>query len=324
MADNNRSRLLLLLKYLQKNTDDNNIASVADLIEMLEEKGINGNRNTIRDDVKALNDAGYEILANVGPSNSKLYHYGTRPFDLAELKLLIDAVSSSQFISIKKSQELIDKICGLTSLHEAKKLTARVYTTERIKTDNPHLLYIVDAINDAIAQGKKISFQYQEYNADKQLVLKNDGEIYVNSPYAMLWNEDRYYLLGYSDKREKVVSFRIDRMCLPEIMEEDCVPMPEDFSVAEYANKSFKMFGGEERLVTLECPNYLMKKVIDKFGDDFEVNRVSEDRFQATVSANVSKTFFGWVCTYAGEIKLIGPEDVCKAYRKQLRKALNY
>lgn len=176
MADNNRSRLLLLLKYLQQNTDDEHVASVADITEMLETKGINGNRNTIRDDVKALNDAGYEILANVGPSNSKLYHYGTRPFDQPELKLLIDAVSSSQFIGVKQSQDLIDKICELTSKYEAEKLVARVYTSERIKTENSKLLYVVDMINEAIESGKKIRFQYMEYNADKELVCTNNGD----------------------------------------------------------------------------------------------------------------------------------------------------
>ena len=178
MADNNRSRLLLLFKYLQKNTDDEHVASVADITAMLEQKGINGNRNTIRDDVKALNDAGYEILANVGPSNSKLYHYGARPFDEPELKLLIDAVSSSQFIGVKQSQDLIDKICELTSKYEAEKLVARVYTSERIKTENSKLLYVVDMINEAIESGKKIRFQYMEYNADKELVCTNNGEWY--------------------------------------------------------------------------------------------------------------------------------------------------
>lgn len=127
MADNNRSRLLLLLKYLHKNTDDNHMSSVAELIEMFESNDINGNRNTIRNDVKALNDAGFEILNNVGSSNSKLYHYGSRPFELAELKLFVDAVSSSQFISVKKSQELIEKLCSLTSVYEAEKLISRVY-----------------------------------------------------------------------------------------------------------------------------------------------------------------------------------------------------
>ena len=251
--DNNRSRLLLLLKYLQKNTDDEHVASVADITEMLEQKGINGNRNTIRDDVKALNDAGYEILANVGPSNSRLYHYGARPFDEPELKLLIDAVSSSQFIGVKQSQDLIDKICDLTSKHEADRLVARVYTSERIKTENSKLLYVVDMINEAIDAGKKIRFQYLEYNADKELVCTNNGEWYENSPYAMLWNDDRYYLLGYYEKHNKVVTFRIDRMCVPQIMDEACTPMPEGFSVPEYANKSFKMFDGELQQVVC-CP----------------------------------------------------------------------
>lgn len=190
------------------------MSSVAELIEMFESNGINGNRNTIRNDVKALNDAGFEILNNVGSSNSKLYHYGSRPFELAELKLFVDAVSSSQFISVKKSQELIEKLCSLTSVYEAEKLISRVYTTERIKTDNPKLLYIIDVINEAIGIAMKIKFQYQEYDADKKPVCKNDGEWYILSPIAMLWNDDRYYLLGYSDKREKVVSFRVDRMSL--------------------------------------------------------------------------------------------------------------
>lgn len=320
--ETNRSRLLLLLNYLYENTDEGHDASVAEITRMLEEHGINGNRNTIRDDVKALNDGGYEILSNVGPSNSKLYYYGKRTFDNAELKLLVDAVSASQFIGVKKSEELIDKICQLTSTHEAENIKKRIYTAERIKTENSKLLYIVDIINTAIERKKKIRFQYQEYNVDKELVCTNDGEWYVNSPYAMMWSDDRYYLLGYSEKYNKVVTFRIDRMCMPHVLEENAIPKPEGFSVPKYVNKSFKMFDGKLQQVVLDCPNHLMKKIVDKFGEDFEVERISEDRFQATVSANVSKTFFGWVCTYAGEIKLVGPEDVVKAYRKHLRKAL--
>ena len=250
--ETNRSRLLLLLNYLYEQTDEFHDASVAEITKMLVEHGINGNRNTIRDDVKALNDGGHEILANVGPSNSKLYYYGKRTFDNAELKLLVDAVSASQFIGVKKSDELIDKICKLTSTHEAKNIKERVYTAERIKTENSKLLYIVDIINAAIEGKKKIRFQYLEYNVDKELVCTNDGEWYVNSPYAMLWSDDRYYLLGYSEKHEKVVTFRIDRMCMPHVLDEAVIPMPEGFSVPEYVNKSLKMFDGELQQVVLE------------------------------------------------------------------------
>lgn len=209
MADNNRSRLLLLLKYLQKNTDDEHVASVADITAMLEQKGINGNRNTIRDDVKALNDAGYEILANVGPSNSKLYHYGARPFDEPELKLLIDAVSSSQFIGVKQSQDLIDKICELTSKYEAEKLVARVYTSERIKTENSKLLYVVDMINEArvilIDEFEKCDKQVQNFF----LQLLEDG-IFTDS-LGRDYDLDKYIIIFTANLPAEDVSKKLSR-----------------------------------------------------------------------------------------------------------------
>lgn len=152
---------------------------------------------------------------------------------------------------------------------------------------------------------------------------RNQGEWYVNSPYALIWNEDRYYLIGYSDKRKKVVTFRVDRMCMPKILEEKSVPMPSHFHVMDYANKTFKMFDGEEQTIILECKKHVMKNLIDEFGVDIEVELISEDMFRATVTAVISKTFFGWLFTYAGEINLIGPEKVRQEYHQRIHIALH-
>ncbi|MDD6435876.1 MAG: WYL domain-containing protein [Clostridiales bacterium] len=320
--DNNRSRLLMLLRFFQKQTDDRHSTTVAELIERLQKVGIKGNRNTIRDDIVALNNAGYEILGEAGANNSKRYHYGTRIFDLVELKILADAITSSRFISERKSRELVEKLCLLTSDYEAQEIRDRACPEERVKTDNPQLLYIIDAVDRAIESKRKIRFQYKEYNDNKELVCRNDGEWYVISPYTLIWREDRYYMLGYSDKRGIVVAFRVDRMCIPDILDEAAVPKPRDFSASEYINKSISMYNGEEKKVTIECPSNLMKKVIDEFGLDFEIEHVSNDRFRAEVEVNVSKTFFGWLFTYAGEIDLIGPPEVKEEYERRLQEVI--
>ena len=172
----NRYRLLYLLQFLFRNTDENHVVSVKTLIEELERMDIHCNRITIAEDIENLNAAGFEIQVEKGINNANWYHYGTRNFDQAELKMLVDAVSSAQFISSKKSQELIRKITELTSVYEAEDLKECMLATEKIKTDNPQLFYIVDTINRAISQGRRICFQYNEYTAEKKIIKRNNGE----------------------------------------------------------------------------------------------------------------------------------------------------
>ena len=168
----------------------------------------------------------------------------------------------------------------------------------------------------------QVRFQYGEFDDDKHKVLRNDGEIYINSPYGCLWSDDFYYLIGYSEKHEKVVTFRVDRIVDLEIMEKDIVPEPAEFNMADYAQIIIEMFDGEPQEVELLCDNELMKSVIDKFGENIKTERVSEEQFKATVNVSTSKTFYAWCFRFAGQMKIIYPDQVKKEYFEIARKVL--
>ena len=316
----NKSRILFLQRYLYEYTDDEHSISTNDLISVLAENGFSANRKTVRDDVEMLCEAGYEILVDKdGKSNA--YHFGSRTFELPELKMLVDAVSSSRFISAEKSDVLIKKLTSLASHYEAKDLTAKIFTAERIKADNGKIFLITDMVSKAIEQGKKVSFQYYDYLPTMEKVLRNNGEIYILSPYALIWSEDRYYLVGYSDKRETLTPFRVDRMTVPEILEENAAKN-NSFDPADFTNKVIQMYSGTERTVTLLCENDTMRSVIDKFGENIRVDIVDDQHFTAQVEVQTSKTFYAWVFTFAGEIVIMEPEEVRDEYHSMAEKVL--
>lgn len=316
-----KSRILFLLRYLYENTDDEHAVSTNELIRVLAENGFAANRKTVRDDADMLNDAGYEILIDKdGKSNS--YHFGGRIFELPELKMLVDAVSSSRFISAEKSDVLIRKISSLAGRYEAEKLTASIFAADRIKGDNGKVFLITDIANEAINRKRKIAFQYYEYLPTMEKVLRHDGEVYTVSPYALIWSDDRYYLVGYSDKRETMAAFRIDRMTTPHILE---VPAVENtsFDPADYTNKVIHMYSGPEQDVTLRCENEQMRSVIDKFGEDIRVEIEDEAHFLATVKVQASRTFYGWVFQFCGSIEITAPECVRDEFLGMAAKALH-
>ena len=259
-----KKRLLLVLELLYKTTDESHPVSTVEITDYLAGKGFQIDRKTLRSDLRLLISMGYDIV--VVKSSPNKYFWGERTFEIPELKMLLDAVSSARFISETKSKRLTKKIMSLAGMQQREQLKRHVRAIGKTKADNKGLYYIIDTITEAINRKKKISFQYTEYNGRKEKILRNDGEVYILSPYVLYWNEDYYYVLGYSDKRETVTAFRIDRMKTPKIMEEDGVPKPEGFDVSAYSNKVFQMFSGEETTVELECDTSLMKYVIDRFG----------------------------------------------------------
>lgn len=281
-------------------------------------QGYPGNRKTIKDDIDVLNRFGLDIITNVSRGNS--FYMASREFEIPELKLLVDAVSSSRFISAARSEQLIGKLIAMASEYEKEQITPRIFTGDRIKANNPHLYYVVDMLIQAVQNKKKVRFQYGEFDADKHKVLRNDGEIYINSPYGCLWNDDFYYLVGYSEKREKVVTFRVDRIVDLEIMDEDIVPEPAEFDMSDYAKIVIEMFDGEPQEVELLCDNELMKNVIDKFGENIKTERVSEEKFMATVNVSASKTFYAWCFRFAGKMKIVAPEGIKYEYMQMARK----
>ena len=316
-----KSRVLFLLRYLFENTDDEHAVSTYELISVLADNGFSANRKTVRDDVDMLCDAGYEILIDKdGKSNS--YHFGARTFEQPELKMLVDAVSSSRFISTEKSDTLIKKLTSLTSRYEAEDLTAKVFTADRIKADNGKIFLTTDVVSRAIEQEKKVSFQYYDYLPSKEKVLKNNGEVYIISPYALIWSDDRYYLVGYSDKRHELTPFRVDRMTVPQITEEPAVKNTS-FNPADFTNKVIQMYpSGVEQTVTLCCKNENMRSVIDKFGEDITVDVIDTEHFTAKVQVQPSQTFYGWVFTFCGDIEIVEPKEVREEFFSIVRKVL--
>ena len=316
-----KGRLLALRDYLYKYTDEQHPVSTQDLIYEMARQGYPGNRKTIKDDIDVLNKFGMDIITNVSRGNS--FYLASREFEIPELKLLVDAVSSSRFISAARSEQLIGKLSAMASEYEKERIAPRIFTSDRIKANNPHLYYVVDMLIQAVQNKKKVRFQYGEFDADKRKILRNDGEIYINSPYGCLWNDDFYYLVGYSDKHDKVVTFRVDRIIDLEIMDEDIVPEPADFDMSDYARIVIEMFDGEPQEVELLCDNELMKSVIDKFGENIKTERVSDEQFKATVNVSTSKTFYAWCFRFAGQMKIVGPKMVKEEYREMAMKVID-
>ena len=237
--------------------------------------------------------------------------------------MLIDAVESSRFITAKKSNALIEKIHTMTSEGQVAKLKRNNYVVNRIKPDNEQIYYIIDAINDAINTGKQISFQYYDYTGLKKKELKNKGEIYKLSPYKLLWSGDYYYVIGYSEKKEKVINFRVDRIAAtPEILDKDVLPMPTDFDIENFTKEVFFMFSGEKVVVDLRCDNSLMKTMVDRFGEEVTTLAYDMTSFRIQTEVSASPTFFGWLFGFDGKVQILAPESLKEQYKNMLRKSM--
>lgn len=264
-------RPFYVAKMLYEQTDEDHYLTIAQIMEQLEKDyGISSSRGTVGDDIKALQELGVEI--DVVSSTQKRFSLIGRRFDIPELKTLIDATESARFITKDKSAALVEKLASLTSQFNTKKLVRNVDVENRIKAENEKVYYIMEALNDAINDRKKVSFQYFSFNVRKEQKAKNDGFVYVFSPYKLIWNGDYYYVVGYSEKHGGIGSFRVDRITRqPIILNEDAIQPPADFDLNVYLNSMFRMYNGERKQIELICSNELMDAIIDKFGKDVPV-----------------------------------------------------
>lgn len=319
----NKSRLTFMLRYLMDHTDEDHPISIYDLISVLEETGYGSvTRKTATDDIQALRDNGFKIFVDdTGTSN--MYFYDGRPFQTAELKLLLDAVDAASFIGPVQTAALYEKLLSQASVYERKKLQLE-HAADPKRIANSKILYITDLIQQAMKEKKKIRFQYADIDENMKRFLRHDGAYYVVSPYHTYQNDGRYYLLGYYDLRQDINTFRMEFMEIPQIMEEDAVPEPREFNFTEYLRSTFKMFDGETQLVTLEADNNMMRKVVDKFGYDLTVKPATGSRFRTEVPVSVSETFFSWLFHYDGKIEVVEPQNVCQQYEQMLERALAY
>lgn len=313
MKHESQIRILHLLHYLCQHTDEEHPASVAEILSFWREQGIVTDRRSVYGDIALLMEQGVDIVHVKGNRNS--YFLGSRMFELPEVKLLVDAVESSRFITRKKSAELIGKLASLASSHQARELNRPIYMDGTAKPDNESIYYAVDVLHTAIREKERIRFQYIEYTAQKEKVLKHGGAWYEFSPYALMWQRDYYYTVGWSERHGKLAQFRVDRMVNTEPLEQPAVETPE-FDVADYASKVFGMYSDEIETVTLRCKNEFMRNVIDRFGDGVQTEPDGPDHFTAQVDVAPSPPFFAWVFTFAGGIQITDPESTLEEMRQ--------
>ena len=287
MADKNRP--LHILKYLWDHTDEEHPAIITDILAHLEECGIRTNRKTVASDLADLQDSGFDIVCNKSRQNQ--YFIGSRALELAELKMIVDAIQAAKFISESKSVALIEKVSSLASPHQAEQLQRRLYVEGKAKTTNETVNYTVDLLQAAIQTESSVEFQYIEYTARKKKELKHDGYLYRFSPYDLVWNNDCYYIFGWSQKHDKIVKFRVDRMYQPKLSAVAYHPRPEDYDISDYCERVFMMYEGKPCKVKLLCDNSLMKAIIDRFGEDVETHLHDDDSFSVVAEISASATF---------------------------------
>ena len=309
-------RPLYLLRILKENTDEEHSLSTAQLCAILKEDyGIDTFRTTIKSDIEVLQQAGFGIQTTRSTQN--LYNYYERDFDIPEIKLLLDAVMSSKFITTAKSEQLSKKLSELAGFYKAKELKRNLIVDGRIKQENEQIYLIVDAINDAINTKKKISFQKSEYNVKKERILHNNGEIYVFSPYSLVWDGDFYYVVGYSDKYKSVGSHRVDRIYKrPDILSEAAIPQPVGFDINQYINTMFRMYDAPRQTVELQVDNGLMDAIIDKFGNDVTVYACDQHSFRVEATVSTGTTFYNWVFGFQGKVRIKKPENIREEYKR--------
>ena len=316
-------KILYLMQVLLEETDPEHPLNATQLIERMQSRyEYSYNRKTIYADIGRLQAYGMQIGQTKGSSFG--YYVEKRDFDLAELKLLVDAVQSSKFITKEKSEDLIRKLAGLTSNEYAKQLQRQVFIFNRIKADNDAIYANVDALHEAIQKNRQIGFKYCEWTVKKELVQKKNGAEYVVSPWALTWDDENYYLIGYEEASEKIKHYRVDKMQEIRVKDEPRLGKErfKDFDLAAFARKTFGMYGGEDRKITLEGENHLAGVVIDRFGTDVIMRPYDREHFHASVTVTISPQFFGWLAGIGKGIKICRPEDVREEYREYLREII--
>ena len=322
-GNNQKFKLIYLIKILERLTDEDHSLTMSQIITELESNDISAERKSVYSDLEALRELGYDVI---GDDSGRYYGYflGERTFEQAELKLLVDSVSASKFITDKKSKALIKKLESLTSAYNAGKLERQVVVGDRVKTMNESIYINVDMIHSAIAENSQIRFRYFNYNPKKEIEYKRDGEFYYVSPWALIWNDENYYLVAYDSQDEKIKHFRVDKMNKMSLVEARREGGQEfkKINISEYSGRVFGMYSGRTERVKMEFDNELSGVVIDKFGKDVNIVKTGAKKFLVIENVNVSKQFFGWIFGLGEGAKIIGPQSVVDEMNLEMMKRL--
>ena len=318
---NQKLKLLYLMKILSEETDDDHGLTMPELISRLSEYGVNGDRKTIYGDLEELRHFGLDIISEQRGKNH-YYFLGARDFELPELKLLVDSVQAAKFITDKKSKELIEKLEHLCSRYNARQLHRQVTISGRVKSMNESIYYNVDMLHEAIDEGRMVSFQYFQWNVKKEPELRHGGAVYRVSPWAMMWDDERYYLLAYDDTDDRIKHYRVDKMLSLRIEAEPRGGREQfrRFDIARYSKSLFGMFGGEEVRVTLEADDSMAGVIIDRFGKDIIMIPGNNGTFRTTVPVAFSDQFLGWVFALGDKVKVVGPRSIVEEVNERVRK----
>jgi len=321
-SGNQKLKLLYLARFLHECTDEEHPASVADIIAHLGGLDIKAERKTVYDDIEALRLFGFDIVQVRGKSSG--YYIGARDFELPELKLLVDSVQSSKFITQKKTLSLIKKIESLANRFDAQLLQRQVYVRNRVKSMNESVYYNVDEISAAITQDLQIKFRYFEYDLKKERRFRKEGGFYTVSPFALMWDDENYYLLAWDADAAMLKHYRVDKMT--QISHLDAVRCgKEAFSkvdMSAYSKKVFGMFTGAETRVKLRFANHLIGPVIDRFGKDLFISPDGDAHFTVHLDVAVSPQFYGWLFGFGHEVEVLSPEAVREEMKTRLNESL--
>ena len=316
-AANQKKKLPVIAGFLLRSSDEEHPISTTQLLEELGKWDITAERKSIYDDMEQLRQLGLDVQLRKGRNGG--WFVGQREFELAELKLLVDAVASSRFLTQRKSDALIHKLESLASVHQARQLQRQVYVDRRAKTMNEHIFYNVDKLHTAIAVNREVTFRYFEYNMRKQKVYRRDGERYRVTPFGLIWDSENYYLAGWDELRQDLRHYRVDKMaglvitCLPRVRTEE-----EPFDLAAYAQRHFGTFSGTEATVRLRCENRLVQVILDRFGMEVILVPDGESHFTVTIPAVVSPQFLGWVFGLGDGVRILRPDWAAEEMRRQL------
>ena len=313
-------KLLYIMEALLEDTDEDRCMSAQDLIDYLAERDVEVERKTIFSDIATLKEFGLDIGVSKKKDKSG-YYIMSRDFELAELKIIVEAILSSRYISAKKSKALIEKLVKLVGPSDRKALDREVFVSGRVKTENESVYYNVDILHNAMLDNSEITFTYLEWNADKELVPRKNGKTYRISPWALTVKEENYYLIGFDGKSNLIKHYRVDKMKDIKVVLRSKRLGQEAFSVydlGEYTNQNFGMFSGETDIVTLLCPEEKIGIIFDRFGKDIDVRKLPHGMLSARVSVSVSRQFFGWITGIGPDIKIKAPADVKEEYLKYL------
>ena len=318
---NQKLKILYLMKILMEQTDEEHLISMAELLEQLKDYGIEAERKSVYADIDALRTFGLDV--EVVPGKKGGYFVANRDFQLPELKLLVDSVQASKFITQRKTKALIQKLEGLTSVHQASLLQRQVFVGRRIKSMNESIYYNVDHIYSGINKNQQISFRYFDYTVDKEKRYRKDGRAYIASPLALIWEEEKYYLIAYDSESAQLKHYRVDKMDGIHLLDEprQGTELFDEKELSIYTQKVFSMYGGEEHLVKLRFANELAGVALDRFGKDCVLLPYDEDHFVIEVSLQLSPKFYGWVFSLGSGVTILAPDCAAAEFRRMAAEA---